>query len=235
MSSTPIHVLADILGNEKCKAMVALDTLTGSKYTSKFGTKCAALNNADISLLKGFGTVTSYGSESLELAVQNAERYLVQVFKKGARCETLDEMRLWYYHHGNILTLCDLPPTSRSGREHILRALYHTHISITCLYDINFQLSIEPENFGYIITEGYLKPKKNIVLYPDENDLVPSCNCLKCWKSCSCFKKGVPCCTFCKCKSTEEQKCRNMNEHHSNCTETDVSEKCPPLKKIKLQ
>jgi hypothetical protein len=66
-----------------------------------------------------------------------------------------------------------LPPTSRSVREHILRSLYCTHNQIMCLEP---QINLDPTLYGYTNTGDWLLPKTGIIVCPDEDDLVPSCN-----------------------------------------------------------
>ena len=47
------------------------------------------------------------------------EQYLVNFFKSGTHCESMDHLR-YHLHHHSKKTIVDLPPTSCSGRGHIL-------------------------------------------------------------------------------------------------------------------
>ena len=75
-----------------CSVLPALHALSGADYTSKFGTKKAALNSNPIQFLEGFGT--SPNSSKMDEIMKSAEEYLVQLLKKGTTCKTLDEFRL---------------------------------------------------------------------------------------------------------------------------------------------
>ena len=50
----PTHTLAEKLGDGMCNVLPALHTLTGCDYTSKFGTKSAAVKATPVMFLKDF-------------------------------------------------------------------------------------------------------------------------------------------------------------------------------------
>ena len=114
----PTHTLAEKLGDGKCNVLPALHTLTGCDYTSKFGTKSAAVKANTEMFLKDFGSIEG----DIEKQVVSAEQYLVQVKKKGSTFKTCDELRDFLYHHSKT---SDLPQTSHELKMHILRALYN--------------------------------------------------------------------------------------------------------------
>lgn len=156
--------------------------LTGDDYTSKFGTKYLGLLCDPVAYLLNFAK--KIDSDSIDEAIVSAEKYLVQFLKRGSHCITMDQLRLWMYYWNNKKNLEDLPPTSRSVREHILRSLFCTYNQIMCLES---QTNLDSTLFGYKSTEGCLLPTTGVILYPDEDELVPSCGCLKCArKSCCC-------------------------------------------------
>jgi len=71
----PIHHLAGHAGQELCKVLPAIHTLTGYNYTSKFRTKAAALKAGAVKYLENFGS-NAVESE-IESVVAKAEEYLV--------------------------------------------------------------------------------------------------------------------------------------------------------------
>src|SRR6267154_5713106 len=132
-----------------CSVLPALHALSGADYTSKFGTKKAALNSNPIKFLEGFGT--SPLSSKMDDIMKFAEEYLVQLPKKGTTCKTLDEFRLWKYVHGKNVQIHDLPPTSSTAMGHLLRAFLHTNMQIHCLNE-NSQF-LDPLKFGFEIVD----------------------------------------------------------------------------------
>ena len=76
----PVHILALQLGEPTCNVLPAVHTLTGCDYTSKFGTKSAALKANPVAFLKNFGRLDVNIKDQFKLA----EEYLVQVKKKGS-------------------------------------------------------------------------------------------------------------------------------------------------------
>lgn len=205
--NVPLHVLAEMLGRNKCDSLLPAHILTGFAQTSKFGTKNAAITVPHTSL-ENFGREMQIDCPKFEETIECVERYLVQILKCGSECKSLDQLRVWTYLYGNIISLEYLPPTSRLTRDHILRAAYHTYNSRNCLNSAGTVIQLE--NFGYVLLDDYLRPTRNVVLYPNEEELVPSCSCGKCArKSCSCFRAGVPCCIFCKCNSVQDVICHN--------------------------
>ena len=116
----PTHTLAEKLGDGICSVLPALHTLTGSDYTSKFGSKSAAVKASPEMFLKDFGNIEG----DIEKQAVSAEQYLVQVKKKGPTFKTCDGLRDNLCHHSKT---SDLPPTSHELKLHILRALYATN------------------------------------------------------------------------------------------------------------
>jgi len=85
----PIHHLAGHAGHELCKVLPAIHTLTGCNYTSKFGTKAAAVKAGAVKYLENFGS--NPVESDIESVVAKAEEYLVQVMK-DSDCKTMDEL-----------------------------------------------------------------------------------------------------------------------------------------------
>ncbi|KAG0710066.1 putative ATP-dependent RNA helicase DDX46 [Chionoecetes opilio] len=53
-------------------------------------------------------------------------------------------------------TILDLPPSSHSIKEHILRAFYRTYMQLHCLEKVY----LDPRNFGYSAAGGILEPER---------------------------------------------------------------------------
>ena len=95
----PIHVLAAQIGENVCQFLPAVHVLTGCDYTSKIGTKHAALITNPEHYLEDFGTKMD------ESTIDKAEEYLTQVLKKGAKFKKMDQpevnctttVNLWPY------------------------------------------------------------------------------------------------------------------------------------------
>ena len=196
----PIHILADILGEKLCQVLPAVHVLTGCDYTSKFGTKAAALKATPELFLKDFVTLKS----NIENQITQAEQYLIQVKKQGSCCKNFDQLRSYIYHHSKS---SDLPPTSHETRFHIFRALYAAHImktGITASED-----HYDPRLYGYGEEDDLLIPKRGRNPIPE--DFTVTCNCSKCSTDrCQCRTKHLPCCSFCKCRSNvSNDKCAN--------------------------
>ena len=196
----PVHELAVQLGDPLCKVLPAVHTLTGCDYTSKFGTKAAALKASPETFLKGFGTT----EVDIENTIQLAEKYLVQVRKKDSLCDTIDQLRYYEYHHSKSL---DLPPTSHATRLHILRSFYVTY-QMTKLLTAT-QEQIDPTLYGFQETDNLLVPQIGRNPIPEEFTI--KCQCSKCASErCPCRMKHRSCCSFCKCRSAlRGPECKN--------------------------
>ncbi|XP_031784055.1 uncharacterized protein LOC107981544 [Nasonia vitripennis] len=197
----PVHIVAkhEQTGIQLCSTLLAVHHLTGSDYTSKIGTKYSALRSSPKKFLRS----VAQGISKLEIenCIEEAEKYLVQVIKKGNACLTFDELRFWMYHYGNTASILDLPPTSNSIKLHILRAFYATFEHMNLL---NAECpKLDPLEFGYIQQEEHLIPIKVAVSFPPMDELVPNCNSTNCSrKTCLCRSAGLSCISFCICRST---------------------------------
>ena len=202
----PVHAIHQKMGQDLCTLLPAIHALSGTDYTSKFGTKKAALNNGSKKYLENFGL--SHVWQEIEKSLHPAEEYLVQLLRKGTSCKSLDELRLWMYHHGKNIDIEDLPPTSRSAKGHLLRSFFYTYLQHHCLDKMVVHL--DPCEFGFEVKENILVPQTNLKKYP--SDFIGACNCEKCAKcSCTCRVNNVSCCSFCKCSSVNGSNaaCRN--------------------------
>lgn len=191
----PLHVLGEKLGSDTSKILVALHHLTGCDSTSKFGTKAAALKADPVHYLSDFGKELNCINFIL------VEEFLVNVYKSGTSCRTMDELRYYLYHHSKK-TILELPPTSRSVRGHVLRAFFGTYLQLHCVS--NPQL--DPRHFGFIEEDGNLQPDQLQVLLPD--DFALPCKCTSCsTKRCVCRQLVIKCCPYCKC---QVKGCQNL-------------------------
>lgn len=157
-------------------------------------------------LFMDFYLIIGTSLDDIALSVEKAEKYLVKVLRGSSGATTFNELRYLLYHHGKKIAFTDLPPTSSSMKLHILRAIYHTHLQITCITESPSIL--DPCQFGYEQLGGRLIPKSVIELYPSIYDLVPNCTDIRCMKDgCNCKSRGKPCIPFCKCQV--EGTCKN--------------------------
>ncbi|KAL4238796.1 hypothetical protein ACF0H5_003503 [Mactra antiquata] len=208
----PLHIIARNTP-ALCRVIIALHVLTGCDLTSKVGTKRAALKANPELYLTLFGN--SLDEENRREILALAERYLVKVCKPSSSCETMDELRYSMYRCSKSINLKDLPPTSASIKNHILRCLYVSFKQMNCLK----QLNINPTDFGYEETGGLISPCR--VYNPVPSNLAQTCSCKDCsTKRCACRIAGVQCCTYCACKNTNKSsRCKN-----SHCKVTGYSE-----------
>ena len=192
----PIHTLAVKIGNDVCKILPAVHTLTGCDYTSKFGTKHAAMKATPLQYLKDFSRDSHHSA--IEQVFEKSEEYLTHVFKLGTKCKSMDELRNWMFHHTKSATLTQLPPTSHSIRVHMLQAFYATHFMVNLLHEHPNEL--DPKQFGYEMEDDLLMPTNLLNSLPDH--FMQHCNCTKCATTrCNCQRHNIPCCKFCKCQS----------------------------------
>ena len=91
----PVHILAPRIGKELCYLLPLVHTLTGCDYTSKVGTKHAALIANPTEYRKDFDA----GPRCTDDFTASCEAYLVQVFKRNTTCTTMDQLRDYIYHH----------------------------------------------------------------------------------------------------------------------------------------
>ena len=115
-----LHILAERLGHKVCKTMISVHHLTGCDSTSKFGGKSSALKSNAAHYLQNFGKDPNI------INLEMAEEFLVNVYKPGTKCKTLDELRYNLYHHSKK-TILNLPPTSHAI-GHIRRAFFGTYL-----------------------------------------------------------------------------------------------------------
>jgi len=126
----PIHILAPRIGKEVCYLLPLVHTLTGCDYTSKVGTKHAALNASPSECLQDFDSSPSCTDDF----AASCEAYLVQVLKRNTTCTTMDQLRDYIYHHSKGVSFDQLPPTSHAIQQHIRRAYYATYQMATLLH-----------------------------------------------------------------------------------------------------
>ncbi|CAH1109282.1 unnamed protein product [Psylliodes chrysocephalus] len=77
--NVPLYVRC---GTETCSVLPALFHLTGADYTSKVGTKRAALHAEPQNHLSSFAQI-SMSNINIEKSVEDAEKYLVKVLRKN--------------------------------------------------------------------------------------------------------------------------------------------------------
>ena len=184
-----------------CQVLPAVHVLTGCDYTSKFGTKHAALMTNPEHYLQDFGSKTD------ENTIEKAEEYLTQVLKKGTKFKKMDQLRNELYHHSKSVSLQQLPPTSSATRLHILRAVYATNEMVSLLSTTHDRL--DPTQYGFEELDDLLTPKMDTNPIPEQ--FATHCNCLKCGtQRCPCRSNAEPCCSFCRCQSGLVAECKNV-------------------------
>ncbi len=141
-----LHELAASLSHDVCEFLPVVHTLMGCDYTSKVGSKKAAIECNPAYYLQSFGVMDG---SSLERQFSKAEEYLVKVLKKNTACKTMDELRIWMYHHFKERSLDEIPPTSHATRLHILRTFYAINI-ITTLLDHQPSV-LDPAVYGFVM------------------------------------------------------------------------------------
>ena len=198
----PIHILSETIGKKLCQVLPAVHTLTGCDYTSKVGTKHAALMANPEIYLKDFTKATG----CLDTVVDRAEAYLMQVLKRGTTMKTLNQLRSHRYHHAKGACLEDLPPTSHAIKLHIERAYFATREMLSLLSSSD---SLDPRQFGFELVDDLLVPSRENNPIPEE--LAIHCTCKKCGtERCPCRNSRNPCCSFCTCQSDSKQSgCQN--------------------------
>ena len=170
MRYIPLHTLADRLDTHVCKVLIPLHHLTGCDSTSKFGTKAAGLKANPGHYLCDFG------KDPNDIDFGLVEEFLVNVYKSGTHCKSMDELRYHLYHHHSKKTILDLPPTSHSIKGHILRAFHGTYLRLHCLD----RPQLDPQSFGFSQEDGIMQPDRLQILLPD--DFPMPCKCKSCAK-----------------------------------------------------
>ena len=183
----------------------AVHSLTGCDYTSKFGTKLAALKVHPENYLKEFGTKINFDDQ-----VIMAEEYLTKVLQHTTDCKTADQLRNYMYHHSKRSCLNNLPPTSYATEKHIRRAYLATYQMISVLSKPKWK-PLDPILYGYEKADELLVPSVGKNPIPEEFTVM--CSCTKCGTHhCPCRSNHLPCCRFCKCQSSfivSEAACSN--------------------------
>ena len=180
------------MGPELCSVLPAVHALTEADYTSTFGTKTAGLNCNPVQFLTNFEI--SVDDCNMMNSMKKAEEYLVQLWKRGSNCQTLDQLRLWLYHQTKTgLVLNELPTTSRCTKGHLFIAYYHTFLQIHCLH--NIQTDLDKQMFGFEIVHNMLMPATLTKQFP--SDFIHACTCVKCAKTSStCRISEYECCVL---------------------------------------
>ena len=81
----------ETLGPDLCSVLPTVHAVTGSDYASKFSTKKAELNCNPVQFLTNFGI--SVDDCDMLNSMKKTEAYLVQLWKMGSYCQTLDQLR----------------------------------------------------------------------------------------------------------------------------------------------
>ena len=89
-----LHEIVRKVGIELSRVLTAVHCLTGCDYTSKFGTKHAALKASPEKMLPAIiPDIGSHEVSNLLVKIDSAEKYICQVLKKGTSCTKMDDLR----------------------------------------------------------------------------------------------------------------------------------------------
>jgi len=164
----PLHILHSWHGNDLCKVLPALHSLTGCDITSKIGTKKAALQTNPEIHLQGFGML----AEISPVQIQHAERYL-NVVKSGSNASNFTDLRRELFHFSKSTSHQNLPPTSQGLEPSICRAFFNGYNTMQVL----------DEEFGFTSTleDGHLLPSSSPSSWNTlEAHWTLVCHCSKC-------------------------------------------------------
>ena len=185
----PLHILAKTLGEDLCSVLIKAHIFTGCDYTSKVGTKSAAVKSKPELYLMDFGNETSINEQ-----YSIAEKYLVNFVQKNSQHNTFNELRYEQYFCRRK-QIADLSPTSVSIRGHLKRCYYVTYMCINLLKSREL---LDPLSYGWHVFDGGFYPDQQIVTLPVEYTIL--CNCAtKCTGRCRCLKNELSCTKFCRC------------------------------------
>ena len=93
--------------------------------------------------------------------IRQAEQDLIKVSYPGRKCKSFDDLRVECYMHKSILLL-NLPPTSRSIEDHILRCFYIIRQQATLLAEQNHELKASDYSW-YREPDMTIKPEKRLL------------------------------------------------------------------------
>ena len=165
-----MHIMHSNIRHELCLVILWQHVLRGCDVTSKIGAKYWALKVKPIHYLKTFGQSKDLYHEE----AQKAESYLVKVLRPSSACTSMNELRI----ESNLdksSSLIELPPTSSSIFEHILR--FHFIID-QYLNLLNAAEKSNIQELGWIEAEdGCFIPDK--CLPPRTRYFIVKCGCKK--------------------------------------------------------
>ena len=165
--------------------------LSGYDFTSRVGSKAAALKNITESLAS-FGRVKDVDDHMY----QDVEKYLINLNDPTAKCNTFDELRYYTYKKRNK-SITDIPPTSASIHGHLMRCHYVVFI-LSHLLDPTKLLDINPIFYGWERTASVLTPIKWLSFLPEA--YATRCGCKKkCTLRCKCHRLEANCTEVCQC------------------------------------
>ena len=205
----PVHDLYGRLGNDMCLVLPAVHCLTGCDYTSKIGTKKAALKADPVKYLRNFGRQTVI-SEDIK---RNAEKYLVKVYRPKCDADSFTSMREDVFHHTAGSSHQNLPPTSEALFPHIKRSFFCTYAIIHALdrhLELGDSTALSPEQFGYNFNNESQLLDPETAWKSLEPRWTVVCHCKTCSRAtCPCREAGTKCVEFCNCKRVSELPCKN--------------------------
>ena len=218
-----VHVkaLVDTWGQEVCRSLVGLHSITGTDTTSAFSGKGkqAGLNlvQTDALALKAMTQLGDNWDVTEELH-NLCEMFVIHLY--GVKVQSIDEARYVLFCTKNHLSQ-QLPPTRDALRNHVKRANYQAAIwkhALQAKPDIP-----SPEGHGWTLHENILQVHwMDAQPAPHALMQLASCGCkADCeTRRCSCKASELGCTDACKCPSS----CKNQRRIPF---EVDISEELP--------
>lgn len=206
-----IHQLAEGLGEELCKALPFIHSLSGRDTTSYtfFQGKKKWFNQAtkvNVSSLAGYAECPTDWTITDEVAMQ-ARNLLMAVYGRathGNAISALRQLRAHKFLHNNTPVLKMLPPTEAAFTQHLKRAALATLIDKRAT--VAKPVLPPLEQFGWDCTGAQFKPVPSTgPMWPAEMLRALTCNCKKgCSKNCPCEKRNVACFIGCLCTGSRD-------------------------------
>jgi hypothetical protein len=196
-----IHKTRLILGPHLCNHLLPIHALTGCDTTSRlygigkgFAIKKLVSNEQILQLMSVFLVENS----EKECILSAGERIIAFLYG-GSEYETLDLLRFRRFVQktataSGCLQIHDLPPTSDTGKLHIMRAFFQ------CQIWIGNQEKFLPEEWGWHYGNCRLQPTRSILPPAPEHLLkIIKCNCRHGCdsKRCACKRHGLECSAAC--------------------------------------
>ena len=206
-----IAKIADELGEEKCKAILAFHALTGCDTTSKF---------AGRGKVTCWATWTSYPEvtpalcvlsrspmpEDVDAVMPLIERFVVLLYDRCSDETEVNKSRLSLFAQKNR-DLDNIPPTQDALKQHVLRAAYQADHVWGRALEASPQVP-DLRMFGWTRRSDSDSWKPLWITQPtvrEESRELIRCKCkVSCSRMCKCVKADLPCTHLCSCDGCDQ-------------------------------